>query len=358
MTEDRYPCYNAKGAPRDLGRQHGEQARAQIRGFLDYLAANLKLSRGQLRVRALRFLPLFQQYVPHLVDEIHGLADGVGISMADALAVQIRGELTQVQEEGCTTFVASARGTSAGQVLIGQNSDVEPELEEFAYVLRLEPDEKPALLMWTFGGMIGYHGLNAAGIAHFANSLGGGPAWKRGLPHYPLKRMMLEQRSLRDVLEALTRVPVCSSGNYVLCDGMGRIADVELTPAGLALLDDQGEGFIAHSNHFVGAAFACRATDTASVPDSRPRLTRMRTLLAERFGKLTVEDLKTFLADHDGAPTSICRHPHDGPDHSSVSSRGRTVASLIAEPATGRLHISRGNPCLAGYTTYALANRE
>ena len=347
-----YPCYSARGAPRALGRQHGEQARIQIRAFLDYLGRLLKLSREQLHARALRFLPLFEQPAPHLVDEVRGLAEGAGVSLAEGLAVQIRGELGQLPSEGCTTFVISARGTADGHVLIGQNSDVEPELEEFAYVLRLEPEGKPATLMWTFGGMIGYHGLNAAGVAHFANSLGGGPPWKLGLPHYPIKHLMLEQRSLDDVLALLRRVPACSSGNYVLCDGAGRIADVELTPDGFALLEDQGEGFLAHSNHFLCGPYACAATDAACVPDSFPRLTRMRELLAGRFGRLTVEDLKRFLADHEGQPTSICRHPHDGPDHPSVSARGRTTASLIAEPAAGRLHVSRGNPCQVAYATY------
>jgi isopenicillin-N N-acyltransferase like protein len=349
-----YPLFTARGAHRELGRQHGEQARTRVRGFRDYLVHSLRLPRERLAARALQFLPLFEHHCPHLVDEVRGLAEGAGLSLGEALALQIRGELGSIQDEACTTFVIHPRGTASGQVLIGQNSDVEPELEEFAYVLRLEPEGKPAVLMWTFGGMIGYHGVNAAGVAHFANSLSGGPASRMGLPHYPVKRLMLEQRSLDDVLGVLRRAPVCSSGNYVLGDGAGRIADVELTPEGFALLDDNGEGFIAHSNHFVCSPYACPATDQASVSDSVPRLTRMRELLAGRLGQLTVEDLKRCLADHDGYPTSICRHPHSGPDHSSVSARGRTTASLIAEPMSGRLHVSRGNPCRSRYATFCL----
>jgi isopenicillin-N N-acyltransferase-like protein len=349
-----YPLFTARGSHRILGRQHGEQARTRVRGFLDYLAGTLRLSRERLGWRAMRFLPLFDRHCPHLVEEIRGLAEGVGVDFPEALAVQIRGELGFVQDGACTTFVIGPRGTASGQVLIGQNSDVEPELEEFAYVLRLEPEGKPAVLMWTFGGMIGYHGLNAAGVAHFANSLGGGPVWKMALPHYPVKRLMLETHSLDDVLALLRRVPVCSSGNYVLCDGDANIADVELTPEGFAVLKDEGEGFIAHSNHFVGGPYACEATDRASVPDSMPRLTRMRELLASRSGPLTVDDLKRFLADHEGYPISICRHPHVGADHPSVSARGRTTASLIAEPANGRLHVSRSNPCEGSYAAYSL----
>jgi hypothetical protein len=37
---------------------------------------------------------------------------------------------------------------------------------------------------------------------------------------------MLERRTLDGVLGLLRQTPVCSSGNYVLCDGAGRIADV------------------------------------------------------------------------------------------------------------------------------------
>jgi catechol 2,3-dioxygenase-like lactoylglutathione lyase family enzyme len=46
--------------------------------------------------------------------------------------------------------------------------------------------------------------------------------------------------------------------------------------------------------------------------------------------------------------------PPRGPDHPSVSARGRTVASLIAEPGAGRLQVSPGNPCEAVYTAYHL----
>ncbi|MBI1917281.1 MAG: hypothetical protein HYS12_21485 [Planctomycetes bacterium] len=316
-----YPLFEARGTPRELGRQHGEQARARIQAFLNYLAHSLRLSREAIRSRALRFLPLFERYCPQLVEEVRGLAEGADVSFSDALAVQIRGELGQVNGEGCTTFVVSARGTAGGQVLIGQNSDVKPELEDLAYVLRLEPEGKPALLTC------------------------------------PIKRLMLEQRTVTAILDLLRRVPVCSSGNYVLCDGEGRIADVELTPEGPVLMEADGEGFLAHTNHFLCGPHACPASDAASVADSFPRLSRMRQLLAGRFGRLTVDDLKRFLADHDGRPTSICRHPHDGPDHASVSARGRTVASLIAEPAEGRLHVTRGNPCEAPYTTYRLRER-
>jgi isopenicillin-N N-acyltransferase-like protein len=347
-----YPLFTARGTHRELGRQHGEQCRDRLLAFLDYLGRTLRLSADQVRARALRFLPLFERYVPHLVEEVRGLAEGAGVVFPEALAVQIRGELGPVGAGGCTTFVISGRGTATGQILIGQNSDVDPEMMDLGYVLHLQPAGKPELLIWTFGGQIGYHGLNAARVAHFANSLGGGPGWKLGLPHYPIKRLMLERRTVAEVLGLLREVPVCSNGNYVLCDGAGRIADVELTPEGFEVMEDTGAGFLVHTNHYLCGGQACETNYAASVPDTFPRLDRIRELVASKLGTITVADVKAWLADHSGYPTSICRHPHSGPDHPSVAARGHTAASLIAEPAAGRLHVARGNPCRAEFATY------
>src|SRR5688572_19977596 len=108
-----YPLVEARGTHRELGRQHGEQCRDRIRGFLDYLAALLRLPPERLRAGAMHFLPLFERHCPHLVEEVRGLAEGAGVDLADALAAQVRGEVAQAQQgEGCTTFVMSGRRTS------------------------------------------------------------------------------------------------------------------------------------------------------------------------------------------------------------------------------------------------------
>ena len=150
-------------------------------------------------------------------------------------------------------------------------------------MLRLEPVDRPELLMWTFGGMLGYHGFNVHGVAHFVNSLGGGPGWKFALSHYPLKRLILEQRTVADVVQLMNRVPVCSNGNYVLCDGAGSILDVELNSDGPQLIEDDGAGFLVHSNHYLCGPHACQANFDQSLEDSFPRLDRMRALIAGKF---------------------------------------------------------------------------
>ncbi len=347
----RYPFYRAAGTHRELGRQHGEQAQEQIRAHLDFMCASLQLTRQELRSRALRFRPLFDKHCPHLVDELTGLGEGARVPLADALATNIRGALKEAPGGGCTAFVVSGRGTSDGQVLIGQNSDMLPAAIDFAYVLHLQPRDKPQVLMWTFGGMIGYHGINSLGVGHFANDLGGGPQPRFALPHYPLKRLMLEGATLDEVERLLHRIPLWANGNYVLCD-QGRILDVEATCEGPHAITDNGAGFIAHSNHFLCAKHATAENYQRSAADSFPRLDRINQLIASRFGKLGVDDFKVFLRDREGHPHGICRFAQTDDPAADWTTAGITVASIIAEPHERRLHVAVGNQAQTPFVVY------
>ncbi len=349
-----YPLIEASGSPIELGRQHGEQAATQIDGYLDFLARSMRLTREQLRQRTLRFLPLFEKFCPDLVDEMTGLAEGAMLVFADSIVAQMRGELAQVADGGCTTFAIGPRGTEEKQTFVGQTSDNPPEIEQFGYVLKLRPTGKPQVLMWTFGGMLGYHGINEHGVSHFANALGGGPKWKFALSHYPLKRLILEQRSMADVLKLMQSFPVCSNGNYMLADGAGAILDVEFTSDGPFMIADRDTGFLVHSNHYLCSEHACEANLDQSLSDSFPRLDRMKSLIGEKFGAIALADVQRFLSDHHGHPVGICRHPHDGPSESMLGNSGKTVAALIAEPEKRCLHIALGNPCENPFVTYSL----
>ena len=118
-----------------------------------------------------------------------GIAEGAGVAFATALLVNVRAEVAgvragSVQVEGCTAFAAGRGATARGDVLIGQNQDQAPEMEAFGVVVRVRPDDGPPVVMATFGGLVGYPGLNGEGVAHVQNALANG-AWRHALPHYP-----------------------------------------------------------------------------------------------------------------------------------------------------------------------------
>lgn len=407
-----FPFVQVRGAPRERGRQHGEACREQIRAYADTLLRVLggeaqlrslrvqadvdteagsdaargskvvraatgqrRLTREDLYARALTFLPAFEAFAPHLVEEIRGIAEGAGVPFAAALLVNVRAEVAglrdstastgpvglaagggnrvnkvngstgqQVNAEGCTAFAVGREATLADDVFLGQNQDQSPEMEAFGIVLRVRPDDGPPVVMATFGGLVGYPGLNGAGVAHSQNALANGD-WRHALPHYPLKRVLLEQRDVQGCLRVFERAQLASCGNYVLADGTGRLLDVESTPAGYAVVEPE-DGIVVHTNHFRSDRFRSQERLLRSLPDSQPRLERMRSLLRAERGRITLDTIKRCLRDHDGVPTAICRHEPDRPM--------KTIASIIAGPDQGRLHVARGNPCENAYVVYSV----
>src|ERR1700693_3470623 len=64
------PLYRAHGSHLELGRQHGEQAAAQIKLHLDYIGFRGRVSRERIRSRSRKFKPLFEQHCPHLLEAL------------------------------------------------------------------------------------------------------------------------------------------------------------------------------------------------------------------------------------------------------------------------------------------------
>jgi isopenicillin-N N-acyltransferase like protein len=360
-----FPLVEVRGNRRELGRQHGEACRAQIRGYAARLAALLardgsnqlpgvrqRCSPDELAQRALRFLPAFDRFAPHLVEEIRGIAEGADVPFATALLVNVRAEVgglgTAVGGDGCTAFALRQPGADARQVLVGQNIDQTPEMEDLAVVLRVRPDDAPPAVMVTFGGLVGYPGLNADGVCFVQNQLANG-RWRPGLPHYPLKRVLLEQRTLAGCLAAFDRAELASSGNYVLADGTGALLDVEATPDGYATLPPDA-GAVIHTNHFRSPTFAPQERLLQRLPDSATRYERARGLCARSGGTASLATLQAWLRDHAGGPTAICRH-----DANAADQPMQTIWSVIAEPGRGLLHVARGNPCQGEYVAYPAA---
>jgi len=339
-----YPIYKARGTHRELGGQHGEQASRQIKAHIEMLGGKPRRSEEQLRQRVSRFQPIFERYCPHLLEEMRGLAEGAGVTLEQAMLCNIRGELGSAPAAGCTSYAIGPNGTARRKVIAGQNADLGSSMISLAYVLHLQPKNKPEVLIWTFGGMLGYHGMNSAGVAHFSNALSGGPRSRFGLPEYLYERLMLECSSTEQVIDILRKLPLASNENFMICDGQGNIADVEATTAGPEILRDEGTGYLAHTNHFLSERYATADNLKLSLGDSAGRQKRMDALIKSRYGSIEVEDLKRFLSDHDGHPTSICRH----------SSDMQTVASMISEPARRCMHVALGNPCRQRYVTYSM----
>ena len=345
MAANTFPYVEVSGTPFDMGYQHGGQAADMIERYLLLTERLTQLSRDTLCRNALAFLPLIERLSPAYVDEVRGLAAGAEISFEEALLCQARAEAGYTAEGGCSTFALTGEATANHQTLAGQNQDLQPEYSDVAILLHVKPsDGRPRALMFTFAGQLGYMGMNQFGLCLFANALYDA-GWQLGLPKYPMKRVLLEQSSVPAAIDLLARHRLCSANNLMLADGHGQVADVEERPEGVAVFADdhpQGHGRL-HTNHYVTAEF--KGFETNSLPDSCPRLDRLRALVAESWGAITLERMHAILADHENDPGGICRHGASGL---------HTISGYIAEPAQGVLHVRRGHGCLGTWQTYVV----
>ncbi len=331
------------GSAYEMGYQHGVAAGELVQRYLVWIERLTGKLRDALADSAMAFLPHIEALSPPMVQEIHGLADGAQISFEEAVLCQVRAETTGVGEGGCTAFALVGEATEDGLPLAGQNQDLEPEYSDVAILLRVRPnDGRPRALMFTFAGQLGYSGMNEHGVATFTNALYNFES-RPGLPHYPLKRVMLEQRTVNQCIDVLRTHPACTARNIVMADGEGSIADVEVRPNRIVLFTDDRDCWRIHTNHYIATEF--QKFEDGTLPDSPCRLDRMRDLIGQHWGRITVEHLKSFLSDHEGDPAGICRHGADGM---------YSISGYVAEPAKGVLHVRRGHGCLGSWHAYAV----
>jgi isopenicillin-N N-acyltransferase-like protein len=348
---DHFPLVTFAGNPYELGQAHGMTFREAIRAQVAETLAAAKATGGLESEAALAWAkdqaPRIHALGPHWIDELRGLADGAGISPAEAIALQVRPG-TGFMPEGCTSFAASGDATDDGAPLAGQNRDLTPAYRPRMFLMRLRPIGRPPLLMHSVPGELGGVGMNAVGLSVFANSL-----WARSgrtwMAPPILRRAVLECGDAEEAAALIGRMDGPAVGNFLLADAAGRIRNVEVLPEGVAVIA-RDQGVYAHANNCTDAGLKPCEVEAARTPapGTEGRRAWFQAALDERAGRLTLDDLKHLASDHRPAPEAICRHA--GP-----TSAWETAATTIAQPSTGRLHISFGPPCEGRFVSHPVA---
>ena len=369
-SETRFPLIDAAGSPREIGRAIGEATRDTFPPLIDHVMfrmnqrRDLPITRERALEAAGRFFAPVEAYSVDSLEELRGTAEGANVTPEEVMLINARSEVPHLLAgqrsnpsalEGCTTIAIEKERASNNVGAIGQNWDNDAEMSPFSYVITRRPTGKPAFMSFSQAGIIAYMGFSEAGIGVAMNALPGGkrsPHLPPGLPWYFTVRGVYEATDLDGVIAAVERSTRARSGNLGLVTPQGP-ADIEATPETFRLVNADPDGVMVHTNH-------CVHPDLLDVNETHAdelygqtfdRKARSHALLDERTADISVDDIKAILSDHDGRPTSICRHPNDHP----TSGADRSVVSIIVEPEAGRMHLTRGNPCDNPYEVYELA---
>src|SRR3954447_3700856 len=78
------PTIELSGSHREIGRQHGEAARSQIRDSIAYYRESFKKITGlewtEIKRNAPRWVAPIESYFPGITDEIRGIGEGAGVA--------------------------------------------------------------------------------------------------------------------------------------------------------------------------------------------------------------------------------------------------------------------------------------
>jgi isopenicillin-N N-acyltransferase-like protein len=341
------PFIRASGEPFAVGRAHGEALAGPLHAFLDDSLCRLnKVMQEPVTLDGL--LPTIAAYraaisaaLPGQAEEIAGLAAGAGIGEDRAWLLQLRREIMgyrKVPTAGdCTTY---ARTGPAGPVL-AQTVDLNGNLDDVISVLHVTPSAAARRsLVLSFGGLLGYLGLNSDGLAVGLNLVLGGE-WRPGVPPYLAIRHLLDTaRDVPQALEILRGLPLASSRTLMLCDARQAVC-VEILDGRLRVLKDTEP---AHTNHFLHPDF--QPADEINVfarNSSVRRLKAATTGLADLPPDATPEDHLTLLSQ-----PPICV-----PDRGDIRAE-RTVAAAVLLPSRGELHLRPGDPSLSATQVFTL----
>lgn len=360
-----------EGTPREFGRLHGERARDLIQDnlklYFHRFQEEWRIPREEVLRRARSYLDVIGEADNAYLEALQGVAEGARAPLLEVTALNVRYEIVYSEysklgqelgvPSGCTAVGLLPATTRDGHLLLAQNWDwipgVQGLMQEYA------PPGAPRFLAFTEAGIVGGKiGLNERGLGMLINGLiSDQDNWERlGVPFHVRCWKALQASSLHGAAALLRDTPSSCSANFVLGQAQGvggEIVDLETSPVGTAELRPEN-GVLVHANHFhQGESLGIWQPFIEGRTSTFEREARMSTLLSERRDgdKMELENLQSFLRDHEGRPTSLCRHPElELPEER----RYVTVVSVLMDLHARRMLVSDGNPCETEYEEFSL----
>ncbi len=359
-----FPRVQVRGLPRERGRQYGAAARERVLVSLESYERVFKYYAGwdwgKVRREAAGYAGPIEALDSRYLEEMQGIAEGAGVDLEDILALNVRTEVMFAararQAMGrssspgeCTSFCILPSASLSGHVLVGENWDWLLHCYDTLVVLEVEQEAGPDYVTVVEAGLLAKMGMNSAGIGLATNALvTGQDCGVPGIPYHVMLRSLLDAETVTDALNRVTHAVRSSSGNYLVAHRDGVAVDIEAAPGDhgrLAFLLPN-HGVLVHTNHFLSPHLDVDNVSVWAMPDSVVRLGRARTTLAEADGRISLESLKTALADHADFPAGVCAHPDE---REPLLERGATVTSVIMDLDDRCLWLADGTPCSTAY---------
>ena len=350
------PIVELAGSPRDMGEAFGEICGEEMRELYALrmrAAIQFAHSKGKTFTER-QVLGVCRQcliataaYDPIGYEEFLGIARGAALSPEQLYALQgltdlrdVLGFGTQPEGVGCSSFIIAGDRAAAGQLLLGQNWDLQTDNMPYVRLVHRKPANAPETWSLTLTGCLTLIGVNAAGIAVGNTNLQTNDA-RVGVQYLTVLHCALRAHTLAEAIESICQAPRAAAHYYYAAGPDGVAVGLECIATRTARFEIQNGVFV-HCNHALSAEIAALEVEPPT-PSTSHRQKRLDALLASHKGGIGIEDIKKHLSDHEGGEDRcLCRHDFDG-----VS----TNACVIMSPGTREIHACRSQPHLGEWVT-------
>lgn len=320
------------GSPAEVGRAHGAAYAAEIREYTDervHLSsegtwAGHAMTREEVLALAEACLPAHEAYAPDLYAEMVAMAEGAGLSPAEAVIV---GGFTDFidtvraaggdpfPEDTCTAALVPP-DAGGGEPWFAQTWDMHDTATPYIVMLRTRVTGRPESLVFTTVGCLGQIGMNDVGLCVGINNLTASDG-RVGVTWPFVVRKALAQTTIDDALACITEADLAGGHNFLLLDAEGRGYDVEAMPTATHIIELHDEPVV-HTNHCVA-----EITQAVQGPRAPVRIASTENRYAravELLGKRPIDEQSLMALTRD--EEAICERPE--PPY-EVMSCGATV---------------------------------
>jgi isopenicillin-N N-acyltransferase-like protein len=354
----RIPIVYAAGNHYDMGGQIGADRKQVIQEMLAVYRRHFEEEGVRMGIadweeailHARKYLPFAEESVPQYVEELRGVAEGADVDFSDLLVLNCVEAITEdALHTGCTSLAAAPEVTADGSLLVGHNEDWLPDDQDTVYLVHARPDDEPAYLAITYGGLLPNIGFNEHGIAQCCDSVYPNDA-RIGVPRIFVSRAVLAARTLAEAIRAALNRRRAAGYNHLIVHVSGEMYNVEVSAEDFDVIYGL-DGMLAHTNNYMSRRMRAIEKDSEELIASRVRYNRALRLMRSQRGKLSLKSCQAIPSDHVNYPQSICSHSDET---EAPLERQQTIASLLMDLTTQTMYVAWGPPCQAEYHSYKL----
>lgn len=260
---------------------------------------------------------LTQQHFAWVWEEIEGLAQGLGLSVADTFLWNCRGDLWAMAPDGCTTVqLPTVDMHRAPPARLSHNEDGLPFFKPHVGIVKAQGPDGTAVASFAYPGSLLGHTfcVNDHGLGITVNNVRTRMA-EAGVPRMVLSRALMGLPNAPAIAHVLRTLPRAGGFHLsVVQAGQPHITSIEYTMHRVSVQELQHPGF--HANHLVHPAM--REHPQLVTHSSGFRQERGHALLAAHAHHPSDIDPLAILADQQHPRFPIWRDAPDDSDHENT----------------------------------------